>query len=399
MMSSTEPTPTSVRATPWVELRSVAYRPFIYQKMVKQVSSDTEPGACVSVYDRRGQLFGHGLFNPRSEIALRMLNFEATPIDTAFWESMVGRAVRLRTDTLRLPECTDACRLIHAEGDDLSGLIVDRYGQVLSLEIFSLGMWRLLPELLPILHAAAGTAQHIARVDEKVQQQEGFKAEPVRSEGLPGSVKLIEHGVRFQIDFEQGHKTGFFCDQRENRLQLARMVGDADVLDLCCYTGGFGLYAKVLGKAREVTCIDLDERAITLAQRNANLNQVRLDAVQADAFTYMRQMQSNGRTYDVVVLDPPKLVPSRLEMEEGLRKYLDLNRLAASMVKPDGLLLTCSCSGVMARTDFVELVLRATRQAGREAQILNITGAGPDHPVSPRCPESSYLKAVWLRLR
>ena len=399
MMGSAEPTPTPVRATPWVELRSVAYRTFIYQKMIRQVSPDAQPGACVSVYDRRGELFGHGLFNPRSAIALRMLNFDATPIDAAFWQDAVGRAVRLRTETLRLPGCTDACRLIHAEGDDLSGLIVDRYGDVLSLEIFSLGMWRLLPELLPMLHAAAGTAQHVVRVDERVQQQEGFSAEPVRSEGLPASVKLTEHGVRFQIDFEQGHKTGFFCDQRENRLQLARLTGDAEVLDLCCYTGGFGLYAKVLGRAREVTCVDLDEHTIALAQRNANLNQVRLDAVQADAFTYMRQMQSNERTYDVVVLDPPKLIPSRLEMEEGLRKYLDLNRLVASMVRPDGLLLTCSCSGALQRSDFMELVLRAVRQAGRETQILNLTGAGPDHPVSTRCPESSYLKAVWLRLR
>lgn len=382
-----------------MELRSVAYRPFIYQKMVKQVSSDAEPGVCVSVYDRRGALFGHGLFNPRSEIALRMLNFDATPIDGAFWQTAIDRAVQLRTRILRLKECTDACRLIHAEGDDLSGLIVDHYGDVLSLEIFSLGMWRLLPELLPILHAAAGTRHHTVRVDERVQQQEGFSAETIRSKGLPASVKVVEHGVRFQIEFERGHKTGFFCDQRENRLQLARMVGDASVLDLCCYTGGFGLYAKVLGKAREVTCVDLDEHAIALAKRNANLNQVRLDAVQADAFTYMRQMQSNERTYDVVVLDPAKLIPSRLEMEEGLRKYLDLNRLAASMVKPDGLLLTCSCSGALARSDFVELVLRATRQAGRESQILNLTGAGPDHPVSPRCPESAYLKAVWLRLR
>ena len=140
MMTSPEPPPAAARATPWVTLRSVAYRTFLYQKMIGQASSDAEPGSCVSVYDRRGELFGHGLFNPRSEIALRMLNFDATPIDEAFWQGAVGRAVQLRIGTLRLQECTDACRLIHAEGDDLSGLIVDRYGDVLSLEIFSLGM-------------------------------------------------------------------------------------------------------------------------------------------------------------------------------------------------------------------------------------------------------------------
>ena len=215
---------------------------------------------------------------------------------------------------------------------------------------------------------------------------------------MPESVNITENGVRFRVDFGAGHKTGFFCDQRDNRRRLASLARDADLLDVCCYSGGFGIYARVLGGAKNVTCVDLDEAAVELARRNANLNQVRINTVHADAFTYMRQMQSNRNSYDVVTLDPPKLIFGRDDPGEGRNKYFDLNRLAASLVKPGGLLLSCSCSGALARDDFVSLVVGAARIAGRQGQILDITGAAPDHPVSPRCPESAYLKAVWLRL-
>lgn len=386
------------RQSPWVTLRSAAYQTFIYQKMVKQASPDARPGDCVAVYDRHGSLFGHGLYNPRSAIAVRMLRFGEGALDEEFWRDAIGRAVALRRGRLNLDAATNAYRLVHAEGDDLSGLVVDRYGDVLAVEVFSLGMWRLRDQLLPLLHAAAGTRHHRVHVDERVQRQEGFSAEPVVSDGCPGSVNIAEHGVRFRVQFEGGHKTGFFCDQRENRRRLAELAGGGSVLDVCCYSGGFGIYAKVQGGAADVTCVDLDEAAVAMARVNANLNQVRVDTVQADAFTYMRQMQVNRRQYDVLVLDPPKLIFGRNDTDEGRRKYADLNRLAASLVAPGGLLLTCSCSGAMGRDEFVSLVTASVRQAGRSVQILAVTGAGMDHPVSPRCPESSYLKAVWVRV-
>ncbi len=386
------------RESPWVALRSAAYQTFIYQKMVDQASPGARPGDCVAVYDRRGALFGHGLYNPRSAISVRMLRFGEGALDEGFWRDVIGRAAALRRHRLGLDAVTNAYRLIHAEGDDLSGLVVDRYGDVLSVEVFSLGMWRLLDRLLPLLHEAAGTRHHRVHVDERVQRQEGFTAEPVVSDRCPGSVNVAEHGVRFRVQFEGGHKTGFFCDQRENRRRLAELARESSVLDVCCYSGGFGLCAKVLGGAAEVTCVDLDEAAVAMARVNANLNQVRVDTVQADAFTYMRQMQVNRRQYDVLVLDPPKLIFGRNDTEEGRRKYADLNRLAAGLVTPGGLLLTCSCSGAMGRDEFVSLVTASVRQAGRSVQILAVTGAGMDHPVSPRCSESSYLKAVWVRV-
>jgi len=398
MPDTPKPPTVTEREAPWVQLRSAMYRTFIYQKMVKEASPGARPGDCVAVYDRHGELFGRGLYNPKSAITLRMLTFDATPIDESFWRTALGRAASLRRDVLRLDDVTDAYRLVHAEGDELSGLVVDRYGDTLSVSLYSHGMWRALDALLPGLHEAAGTKHHVVKVDERVQQQEGFAATGIRSDGAPTEVSVTEHGVRFKVRFDFGHKTGFFCDQRDNRRRLAKMASGAEVLDLCCNSGGFGVYAMSIGNAKSATCVDLDEDAVALARKNANLNQLRVDTVQADAFAYMRQMQANGRSYGVVVLDPPKLVFGRSDAGEGRNKYADLNRLAASLVAPGGILLTCSCSGALARDDFLSIVTGAVRHAGRHGQVLEVTGAAPDHPVSPRCPESAYLKAAWLRL-
>ncbi|MHC5111257.1 MAG: class I SAM-dependent rRNA methyltransferase [Planctomycetota bacterium] len=386
------------RRTPWVELRSAAYKTFIFRKMVKASSPDARPGDCVAVYDRRNQMFGHGLFNPESNIAVRMLSFDGSPIDESFWKARVSRAVRLRDHQLRLADRTDAYRVIHAEGDNLSGLVVDKFADVLSISVYSLGMWNLREEWLPILLAATGARHYRIQADRNVQQMEAFTAEPIRSEQLPGSITIRENDVRFTVEFDIGHKTGFFCDQRDNRERLATMCNGADVIDLCSFSGGFGVYAKTLGQAGTVRCVDLDEDAVALIKRNANLNQVRVDAVHSDVFIYMRQMMANARTFDVVVLDPPKLIAGRKDVESGLIKYRDMNRLACGLVSEGGLLLTCSCSGALSREEFVTMTLAAVRHAGRKCQVLDITGPGLDHPVSPDCPESSYLKAVWLRL-
>ena len=215
------------------------------------------------------------------------------------------------------------------------------------------------------------------------------------------STLIIENQVRFQIDLTHGHKTGFFCDQRENRLLLTEFTAGADMLDLCCYSGGFGIYALLLGKAANVTAVDLDEDAIALAQRNANLNKIpraHYQTVHADTFPYLRQVQAAGRQFDIVVLDPPKLIPSQDDFFEGRGKYFDMNKLAMGCIKPGGMLLTCSCSGLLSGEDFFNVLRGAARAAGKRVQVLRTTGAGPDHPVMTECPESAYLKALWCRV-
>jgi 23S rRNA (cytosine1962-C5)-methyltransferase len=203
------------------------------------------------------------------------------------------------------------------------------------------------------------------------------------------------------VDFASGHKTGFFCDQRENRKKLGEWVKQLGpkvrVADLCCYTGGFSLAAKVLGGAEDVTGVDLDEKSIEQAKRNANLNQARINWVHTDAFMWTRQMLLNKEQWDVVVLDPPKLVFEKEDVE-GRIKYRDLNSLAIQLCRPGALFVTCSCSGQISEEEFTDIVIAAAHHRGRKLQFLERTGAGADHPVMSTCPESRYLKALWARV-
>lgn len=363
--------------------------------MVRTASSDARPGDIVAVYDKRGDRFGSGFYNPHSQITLRMLSFTDGPIDDAFLDARLERAVSLRRDFLHLDEVTNAYRVIHAEGDALSGLVVDRFDDVLSVEAFALGPFRLIESLLPRLHALCGTRRQVVRMDTRAAELEGAK--PGGGGDEIRSVRIQEHGVRFAVDFTGGQKTGFFCDQRDNRRLFATWTGGRSVLDLCCYTGGFSIYALKNGGATDVTGVDLDEKAIDQARHNANLNQVRARWVHADAFKYMRQMGENKRTWEAVVLDPPKLILSRDRYDEGERKYFDLNRLALGLVAPGGLFVTCSCSGLMPRDVFEKVVVSAARSIGRPLQILGSSGASPDHPGLSNCPESLYLNVLWTR--
>ncbi len=385
---------------PTVAVRAPGNHPFIYRKMVIGPAGAPRPmdGDLVRVVDRERFPIGFGLWNSRSQITLRLLTPGVTPPGLDFWTERLTRAVALRRDALALDATTNAYRVVHAEGDGLSGLIVDRYDSVLSVETFSLGMYQRIGPILGVLAGAAGTEHFRVHVDERIALAEDFPGRPLASPGLPHRVTVVENGVRFRVHFEGGHKTGFFCDQRENRARLAGYCRDRSVLDVCCYTGGFGLYAVVKGGARDVTCVDLDEKAVALARENANANQVRPSFVHADAFGYMRQMIANGRTYGVLVLDPPKLIPGRLDVATGKRKYFDLNVLAMGLVEPGGMLLTCSCSGLLPTEEFLYLLRAAARKAGRSAQVLAVTGAAPDHPVGLDALEGAYLKAVWLRM-
>lgn len=385
---------------PTVIIRTAGLHPFIYQKMVVGPTGDVPaiPGDLVRVVDREGIPIGFGLWNPRSRISLRIVSRETEPPGAEFWQRKINEAINLRSDFLALNEQTDAFRVIHAEGDGLSGLIVDRFDDVLSAEVFSVGVYQRIGPILDLCARRLGTRHARVRVDDWIAKLEAFPGRPASTPNLPPRVTITEHGIRYRIRFDEGHKTGFFCDQRENRRLLADYCADRTVLDLCCYTGGFGLNALVRGRAREVTCVDLDEKAVALARENGNANQVRLDVVHADSFGYMRQMVQNGRRFGVVVLDPPKLITDRDEISLGKRKYFDFNSLALRLVEPGGLLATCSCSGLLPPDEFLGILRAAGRNAGRSAQLLALTAASADHPVALDAPEGAYLKAAWLRV-
>jgi 23S rRNA (cytosine1962-C5)-methyltransferase len=385
---------------PTMAIRASGGHTFVYRKMVEGPVGAAAPnhGDLVRVVDRDGQHLGYALYNGRSQIALRFLTRRETPPGAEFWARRIDEAAALRRSLLGLERETDAYRVIHAEGDGLSGLVVDRFADVLSVEVFSLGIYQRIGPILGLCADRLGTSHYRVNVDERVARQEDFSGRPLASPQLPPRVTIQEHGIKYRIHFGEGHKTGFFCDQRDNRRELARYCEGRSVLDLCCYTGGFGLNALIRGRAREVTCVDLDEKAVALAKENGNANRVRLDAVHADAFGYMRQMGVNGRNYGVIVLDPPKLIPDRDEIAPGKRKYFDLNVLAMKLVEPGGVLVTCSCSGLLPPADFLGILRAASRMSGRPAQLLAFTGAAADHPVALDTPEGAYLKVAWLRM-
>ena len=411
-------TPNSRAALPAVFVKSVGRHPTLFRKRIERVDPKTRTGDLVAVYEGEHRLIGYGLYNARSEMALRIVRFGEDLPDDAFWNHRLEQAVQLRRDGLKLDSVTNCYRVLHAEADGFPGLVVDRIGDALSAEAFTPGMFQRAGDILNRLHPMCGTRHSVIRTSPHSESQEGFSAESQLSEGVPSRITIQEYGTRFRVMFEGGHKTGFFCDQRENRRRLADFCGGKSVLDLCCYTGGFSVQAKVLGQASDVTGVDLDESPLELARDNANLNQARVKFVQADAFGWMRDAIRNGKRYDVVVLDPPKLIRNRAETEEGTRRHFDLNRLAMQLVSPGGLLLSCSCAGLLPDDEFFRLVCAAARQSGpplgeptetddatlrrrhgpRDMQVLFRTGAAADHPVSSECPEGVYLKAIWMRM-
>lgn len=382
---------------PRVKLSHAPAGPNAFKRMIAY-ADNAEPGSVVAVYDKNDNPYGVALFNPRSQITLRIFsrdNPEEFDLQ-GFFDEKAERAVSLRRDVLRLPERTDAYRLVHDYADGLPGLTVDLYRDQIALEFYSLGMYRLWPNIEAAFKKHFPEAVFHHRATKFTQEMEGFSIKPDPSPAR--KTRITENGVMFEVDLRAGYKTGFFCDQRENRLYAAQLASGRKMIDLCSYTGGFGVCAAKLGGAQEVTCVELDPEASALSKRNGNINKVKVDAVCADAFTYMRQMIELKRRYGMVVLDPYKLVSSREERDKGIFKYRDFNRIALSLVEEGGVFVTCSCSGMVSMEEFSFILRGAAANAGRRVQILKKSGAGPDHPVAADYPEGEYLKCIFCRV-
>lgn len=380
---------------PIVRLKSPTRNPTVFRKRIADVDPKMKHGDLVQVKTIDQELVGYGLWNPRAEASVRILSWNKVPTAADWWLPRLSSAVSLRREMLQLDQVTGAYRVANAEGDGLPGIVIDRYGDVLSLEVFSLGMYQRAEAIAQTLTSQMGLSHWVVRPGPATLEQEGFAAEGFSSAGAPRKVQVREHDVTYEINPFDGHKTGFFCDQRDNRLRLRHYCRGMSVLDLCAYTGGFAINAA-LGGAKEVTAVDLDEEAIRLARRNAQLNKASIKFVHADAFAYLRDMQRNGKNYDVIILDPPKLIHSREAAAEGQSRYFDFNKLAASLVSAGGLFLTCSCSGLFSMDELTRTVRAAC--GDRKPQLLQRTGAAADHPVAFSSLESEYLKCLWLRM-
>jgi 23S rRNA (cytosine1962-C5)-methyltransferase len=385
-----------IAAVPTVRLKYQTFHPSIWPKMIGEVSRDADPGALVQVLAKDGSPFGWGLWNPKARMPLRVVSHSQGDLDESFFENAIRRAAGLRRRVRRLDGETESYRAIHGDADFLPGIVADKFADVLSVEITTLAAWQRLAGWLPMLHEEFDTRRVFVRVDpelakiEAIPRSGGVESDPLRT------VKIREHGIRYEVDFSEGHKTGFFCDQRDNRRKFAALATGRTVLDLCCYTGGFGIAAALAG-AEDVTGVDLDETAVAMARRNANLNQAKVKFTHADAFTWARTMIENGRTWDLVIADPPKFIHGR-EDETGVAKYADLNKLALQLVAPEGIFVTCSCSGQLGAGDFERIVTGAAHRRDKRMQIFDRTGAGPDHPTLSNYPESRYLKVLWSRV-
>ena len=389
------------RMEPWVNLRGPMRGPRVWSGDVGRTSDRHKAGTMVAVYDQYDEFRGWGFYHPHSRIAVRLVTRDHSEPTEEFWHDRARAAAERRLKDPGIP--SEVCRILHAEGDDFPALTMDRYGELLVAEAYSEPMTTIFELVLPTFHEVLGTKEHRVVYDETAARAEGGIPFEKRSDGCPPRFQFEEGAITYEVFQAEGHKTGFFCDQRENRARLADLVkrlveegNPPSVLDVCSYTGGFALNAAAAG-ASEVRGLDLDEKAIEQAKRNANINHLKnVKFTHADAFSYLRTLQRNGKEYDIVIVDPPKFIRSRRDFEEGKAKYNDINKLAIPLVKPGGFYISCSCSGLLEPLTFQEIIRRAARL--RTVRVLRETGAGPDHPVRIDFPEGRYLKALWTQM-
>lgn len=371
--------------------------PWVFSNEIRGLEGDSQPGCAAEIYDAGGGFVGAGYYNPRSLIAARLLSRERTDIDvTAFFRERLEKALACRRELY--PEMT-TYRLVHGEGDFLPGLVVDRYGDHLAVQFLTCGMdvrREFVTTALVELLAPKGI---IARNDVAVRGLEGLPETVELLYGeIPEMIEMEEHGLRFRVNLREGQKTGHFLDQKENHRLLERLAFSREVLDCFSYSGSWGVHAAAYGASR-TTCLDISERAIALARENGELNGVaeRMAFEAVDVFDRLRSLKTEGRSFDVIVLDPPAFVKSRKALKEAEKGYLTINRRAMELLKPGGHLITCSCSYHMGRELFHDLLKTAAFQARREMRLVEVRSQAPDHPVLLAVPETEYLKCFVLQ--
>jgi 23S rRNA (cytosine1962-C5)-methyltransferase len=376
--------------------------PWVLDSAVLRVDGAPADGAVVDLATHDGQFVGRGLWNATSRLRVRLYAFDAaTKLDDAFWQTRIEAAVGLRR-TLGLDDPAGAARLVNSEGDDLSGLIVDRYADYLAVQVTALAMASRLETICDTLEAVVAPKGILLRGAERgLAKLEGLHLADrlVRGTAPSGPIFVHEHGLRFGIDLTEGQKTGYYLDQRDNRHAAARYAQGRRVLDMFCYSGGFSVACAVAGRAASVLAVDSSAKATTLAKANADLNGAANVAVEtADAFEKLDALLAAGERFGMVVLDPPKFARSRASVDDALRAYHRINRAALGLLEPGGILVTCSCSGSVSRDDFLQMLAGVAQRGRRPIQLLECRGAAPDHPVSASCLEGEYLKCVIARV-
>ena len=371
--------------------------PWVYGNEIERVEGETQDGGLVTVVDFRGRYMGTGVYNSRSLITVRLLTHRQEEITDALIAARVRAACDYRKFILRR-EGTDSCRLIYGEADRLPGVICDRFGGVVVLQILALGMERYTQVIADALIDCEKPDCLLLQNDDAIRRKEGMECfTKVLHGALPQEVIIHDNGVKLAVDVMGGQKTGYFLDQKDNHLFLRQFCRDARVLDCFSYIGGFALNAAAAG-AREVTAVDISEAAVGMIERNAALNGADIQAVCANCFDYLRAQVKAGETYDVVVLDPPAFTKAHANMANACRGYKEIALSAMRLLPPGGVLATHSCSYHMPEDVFVNTVLSAAQDLHRQVRVITLRRQDIDHPVLAGYPESHYLKSLWLQM-
>jgi len=376
--------------------------PWVLDSAILRVDGNPDSGDVVDVVTHDGNFIARGLWNASSRIRVRLYSFmQDQALDQIFWNARIENAVALRQQ-LNLFSKKTGCRLINSEGDNLSGVIVDQYGPYLAVQVTALAMAERLDMICDSLERIVQPKGILLRGAERgLGKLEGLHLPDrlLRGEPPDGPIFVEEHGLRFGVDLTEGQKTGYYLDQRENRQAAARYAAGRRVLDMFCYSGGFGVASAVSGNASSVLSVDSSIKAISLARANAELNNATTMTVeQADAFEKLASLEEENAKFGMVVLDPPKFARSRASASDALRAYHRINRLGVDLLEPGGVLVTCSCSGAITRDDFLMTLSAVAQRSGRTLQLLEYRGAAPDHAVNLHCLEGEYLKCVIARV-
>ena len=372
--------------------------PWIFSGAVEKASG--KAGDTMEVLDSTRKFVARAAYSPKSQIRARVWTFDAKEeVDAAFFRGRVQKALALR-EGLSAARHTNALRLINGESDGLPGLVVDRYADVLVAQFLAAGVERWRDPILDALTAISGCEAIFERSDAEVRKLEGLAPRVGFARGNRNAARcpIIEYGLNFRVDVEQGQKTGFFLDQRENRQRVRALAAGREVLDGFCYTGGFAV-AALAGGAKRVTAVESSKDAIQIAKENLAANPLdasKVEFLQKDVFAHLRTLRDQSAKFDLIILDPPKFAPSAAQVKKAARAYKDINLWALKLLSPGGLLATFSCSGGVSSELFQSIVAGAALDAGGDAKIVERFGAAADHPVALEFPEGEYLKGLLV---
>ena len=387
----------SLRLKPGREKSLLRRHPWIFSGAIARIDGSPEAGETVAVRDSNGKFLASAAYSPHSQISARVWSFdEHRRVDEKFFRESLARAISWR----KADNALGAARLVHAESDGLPGITVDRYADTLVMQLSSAGAEAAREIIADALVDLVQPKSIYERSDVEARKLEGL---PLRTGALRGAepsgqIAIEENRLTFLVDVPGGHKTGFYLDQRDNRRIIREIAADRDVLDCFCYTGGFAISAAA-GGARSVLAIDSSRSALELAQSNLERNRLHgVEWREADVFEMLRTLRDQGRRFDLIILDPPKLAPTARLVEKGAHAYKDINLLAFKLLRAGGMLATFSCSGGVSAELFQRIVAGAAQDASAFAQIVAQLHAAPDHPVALNFPEGQYLKGLLCRI-